>query len=364
MQGIDLSSPILTEDMEHIFASRRHWDEFRGCGIYISGAGGMIGSYLSTFLCYLNETRRFCIEIYAGIRSAPKAHARFGALLEKPYFHVVSGDVTEPFDKALTGGARLDYVIHAASPASPQFYGSNPVETLLPNVTGTHQLLDIARKEGVKALLFISSGSVYGDVSGKEAVDEGSVGQLDFLYGGNVYAEAKRCGEALCKAYSTEYGVPAKMARVCHCYGPTMDFEGDKRVFSEFVKNIVRGEDIEMKSSGEAKRPFCYMSDMISGLLYILLDGESGEPYNVANCREFVSIRKLANTLAALYSREGIKVVLCTRESSPGYLPQKDAISTCPSTAKLERLGWKPAVSLEEGFSRTVEYIRHTRNIR
>ena len=121
------------------------------------------------------------------------------------------------------------------------------------------------------------------------------------------------------------------------------------------IKNIEKVQPDGFEASGRP-RPSYYVIHYE--------DGTSDEPYNVANCREFVSIRHLANTLATLYSREGIKVVLRTRESSPGYLPQKDAISTCPSTAKLERLGWQPAVSLEEGFSRTVEYIRRTRNIR
>lgn len=320
--------------------------------IYISGASGMIASYLVAYFIWLNETFGANIQIYAGIRSKDKAINRFGDFLYREYFHLIQSDVLESLPEELC----LDYIIHAASLASPQYYGKQPVETMLPNVIGTVKLLEYAKKHSITGFLFFSSGAVYGSIKGDTPIAEHHIGIMDFLTNGNMYGESKRCGEALCKAYAIEYAVPVNTARIIYTYSPTADIENDARVFAEFAGNIVNFQDIILKSSGKAKRPFCYITDTISGLLKILLIGKKGEVYNIANPDEFFSIYELAKKLEKLYLGRNLKVIKRKREDS-GYNSSLVESNPTVNVDKLKQLGWESKIAIEEGFQRMIKAI-------
>ena len=338
--------------MESIYISRKDWEQIRTKSVYISGASGMIASYMVMFLIFLNEVFNYNIEIYAGIRKLKKATERFGDYVNRQYFHVISTDVILP----VSDEQQWDYIIHAASLASPQYYGKMPVETMLPNVVGTYELLRYASQHAVKSFLFFSSGSVYGSLSDLNSITESSNGTFDFLSEGNEYGESKRCGEALCKAYYREYKVPTKSVRIHHTYGPTLDIEHDTRVFSEFVNNVIHDNDIVLKSDGTSKRAFCYLVDTITALFIILLNGENGESYNVGNDREYVSIRELAEIIVALYPEKNLHVISKERETY-GYTASKEASLVPLDIEKVATLGWCPKYSIEEGFSRTIRSL-------
>ena len=274
-----LKNKIISQDMADIF-SVKDIDDLKGKSFYISGASGMLASYLTMFLVYLNEEHDYRLKIYAGIRKRQKAYSRFGCYADKKYFHIIESDVVRP----LPINEPIDYLIHAASPASPQYYGGNPVETMLPNIVGTYQISEHAKKYGAESVLFFSSGAVYGR-SDEKCIFEYDSGVFDFLAPGSVYGESKRCGEALCRAYYNEYNVPAKCVRIYHSYGPTLDLKNDKRAFAEFTENIVNDQDIVLKSDGNQRRAFCYMTDAIIALLTVLIKGENGESYNLANAK-------------------------------------------------------------------------------
>lgn len=353
MTHLDLNDPILLADMERIRRARADWDTLDRSRVLVTGATGMIAAYITLFLIYLNEACGVRVDILAAVRSPEKARARFGAYLGRPYLHILPWDATdaEPPD------ADADYIIHAASLASPQFYGEKPVETMLPNLLGTNAMLRLMRRCSGRKMLFFSSGSVYGSVTGVDVLTEDLAGPLKFLEPGNVYGESKRCGEALCLAYHREYGVPASVARIHHTYGPTMEFRADKRVFAEFVKNVIDGEDIVMKSDGSARRAFCYLSDTVAALFAVLLGGQAGGVYNVANEREYISVRELAECVTGLYPEKGLKVVVQSRASDDAYRPSTEKRIIPVSCERLEALGWQPEVSTREGFRRTIEYL-------
>ncbi len=351
---IDLEHWVIKEDMERIYSSRKGWKELNCSKLYITGAAGMIASYFTAFLIYLNEEKGYDIEIYAGIRSKTKAENRFGKYINKKYFHVINDDVNLPINNKVY---KFDYIVHAASLASPQYYGKMPVETMLPNILGTHYVLDYAVKNSVKGILFFSSGSVYGTVKDDAgSISEKSIGTLDFIASGNEYGESKRCGEALCRAYFNEYAVPVKSARIHHTYGPTIDPINDTRVFSEFVGNILKNKNIVIKSDGAAKRAFCYLSDAIAALYKILLDGTNGESYNVANSTEYITIKELAERLINLYPEKNLKAIFGERKDR-GYSPSKEVVIIPVNTEKLELLNWYPDVNVSDGFSRTIQYL-------
>ena len=354
--GFDfLKNAVMREDMELIF-NLREWDVLKGKSVYISGAAGMMASYLTMFLIYLNECHNFSIILYAGVRSENKAHIRFGRYVARDYFNLITEDVIHNFPI----DTKIDYIIHAASPASPQYYGGNPVETMLPNVVGTYQLLEHAKKFGVDSFLFFSSGTIYGEIN-SDKIFESDSGIFNFMAPGSVYGESKRCGEALMQAYFREYDVPARAVRINHVYGPTLDLQSDHRAFAEFVKNIVDRTDIILMSDGRQKRAFCYITDAVLAIFTVLLDGAPGESYNLANESQFVSILELAEILVSLYPEYGLKVVRKTRNEK-GYLSLAQTNDVVCDTTKIQGLGCHFSVSIREGIYRTIQSFLQRRD--
>lgn len=202
-----------------------------------------------------------------------------------------------------------------------------------------------------------STGDIYGTID-KKVITEDDYGVMDTLDIHNCYSESKRMAETMCKSFFVQYHVPIKIARIAHTYAPTMDIDHDPRVFASFVKNIISGEDIVMKSDGKGKRSFCYITDAVAGYFMILLNGQAGEAYNVCNTSQFVSIADLAETLVSLYPEKNLKVIRKERDASEHYtenvlLAGKECV---PSNRKLENLGWKAKVSIEDGFDRVIRF--------
>lgn len=346
-------NPVIWQDMQDVEKRNTDLSWLQGTTVMVTGAYGMLASYVVYFLIYLNETS-FCkqpIQIYACGRNQQKMSKRFGAYCNCSYFHWLKADVCE---EMIIDGP-VDYIIHAASLASPQYYDTNPVGTLLPNTLGTYYLLELAREKGTKGFLFFSSGDVYGQVPPEiSSVSELDYGYLDPMYVRNCYGESKRMGETMCKAWSHQYGVPAKSVRIYHTYGPTLELGTDQRMFSEFVNNIVNGEDIVMKSDGSAVRSLCYLADALDAFLRILKNGEPGTAYNMCNNLGRVSVKQLAETLVALFPEQNSRVVQVKREADSAYMESLVKIVTEIDTKRLQGLGWNPQYSIQEGFYRTV----------
>ena len=280
---------------------------------------------------------------------------RFLKYAEKEYFHIMTDDIC----KKINVPKKIDYIVHAASLASPQYYGINPIGTLLPNTIGTYNLLELAREHHVNGFLFFSSGDVYGVVpQGTREVKENDYGYIDPINIRSCYGESKRMGETMCKAFSSQFEVPAKSVRIYHTYGPTMDIVNDQRSFSEFVRDVVNGKDIRMKSDGTAVRAFCYVADAVDGFLRILKDGNTGEAYNLCNNEGEISIRDLAELLVRLQPEKNLKVIQMMRDKSDVYLesPVKETIHI--NTDKLRALGWSPRYGIEEGFLKTIRSFK------
>lgn len=171
-------------------------------------------------------------------------------------------------------------------------------------------MLQLAREKKTESYLLFSTGDVYRAVKVPAGlIDEETLGVMDTLDIHDCYSENKRMAETMCKAFYVQYGVPTKIAMIAHTYAPTMDIENDPRVFSSFVKNVVQGQNIVMKSNGLGKRCFCYITDAVVGYFTVLLKGQEGEAYNVCNTSQNISIRELADCLAALYPERNIHVL-------------------------------------------------------
>lgn len=323
-----------------------------GRTVLVTGATGMLASYLVYYLLWLNERQRAGIRILALVRSEAKATKRFGVYVKKEYFHILTQDVCAP----LLLAEPIDYIIHAASLASPQYYGPNPVEVAAPNVLGTYYLLELARSKKVRGFLYFSTGDVYGKLTdGVGAFSEAQMGTMDPLAPHSCYGESKRMGETWVASFAREYGVPACAVRIAHTYGPTMDLAHDPRVFSSFMQCVVEGRDIVMYSDGSARRPFCYAADAVAAFLLLLTQGKPGEAYNLSNLQEYLSIAELAEMLVSLVPERHLKVIRQQRTGE--YMENQLNRGNRPSAEKLIALGWQPAYSAREGFTQVLRYF-------
>ena len=353
-------NPIIAEDLARICAHDLPWHTFAGKTILISGANGFLPAYMVETLLYLNETAGIGCKVIGLVRNREKAESRFAHLLDRRDFSLLIQDVCAPVEvqKAFNRQDRkereekLDFIIHAASQASPKYYGVDPAGTLLANTLGTHNLLQLARKHKVEGFLFFSSGDVYGRVDQTTPIKEDDYGWLDPTDVRSCYGESKRLGETMCVAWHHQFGVPVKIVRIAHTYGPGLALD-DGRVFADFVANIVRNEDIVLKSDGSARRPFLYLVDATVGFFTVLLRGAVAHAYNVANEEGDISVRELAELLVGLFPERKLKVKFVTGATQPGYIASKIQ-GGVPDTTKLRQLGWEPTTSIEEGFRRTV----------
>ena len=324
-----------------------------GKRVLITGATGLIGSFLVDALAWLNRERGAEVEIYAAARSAEKVKARFGGLCDSPRFHYVAYDACKPvcfdFD--------ADVVIHAACSAHPLAYSKDPAGTMQANLIGTVNLLEYLRGQDGATLIFLSTGETYGERPDlPEGFGETDYGYIDPMNPRSCYPESKRAAETLCASYAAQYGVDARVARLCHVYGPTLTGE-NSRADAQFLRKALAGEDIVMKSTGAQVRSFCYVADCAAGLFTLLEKGERGEAYNIANPGSVGSIRDYAETLADI---AGVKLAfdLPPEAEKAGYTKITRAVL---NPAKLMALGWRPAYDLRHGLEQTYRALKPER---
>lgn len=342
---------IIDNDLEEIVSEPLNWEYFANKTVIITGANGMLPAYIVYTLLALNDTRlkeKKC-KIIANVRNYDKARRKFERFFERNDFHLFLEDVTE-----LTEFCEdLDIIIHAASQASPKYYGTDPVGTLKANTIGTMNLLELARKNKCEKFLFFSSGEVYGVLDGAvPVIDETYTGNVDITNVRSCYAESKRMGETMCVCYAQQYGLHVNMLRLAHTCGPGCALD-DGRVFADFVRNIIDNENIIVNSDGSAKRCFMYVTDMIKALFYVLLKGKNKEAYNVSSAKE-TSIRELAEMLCGLYPEKHLRAEFSETKDGNLYMKSKSTAGKLGNT-KLCGLGWKQTVLLEDGFRRMIQ---------
>ena len=340
---------IVIEDMRFITSQYQiPWHLLKNKTVLIAGASGFLAAYMLETLLYLNDTQHLNINVLALVRSRNYFCKRFAHHLKRTDLLCVEQDVVTPF-KVEEG---LDFIIHAASQASPKYYSTDPVGTLSANTLGTSQLLNLARNYNVEGFLYFSSGEVYGEPT-KVPTSETDYGYLDPLELRSCYAESKRMGENMCVSWNHQYGVPTKIVRPFHTYGPGMRLD-DGRVYADFVSDVICGQNIVLKSDGLARRSFCYLADATAGFWTVLLTGVNGRAYNIGNPDGEISIRDLANLVSELYPEKNISVRLESRKISENYLPSKISVSS-PDITLARGLGWAPGTSIETGFRKTIE---------
>ena len=343
---------ILLEDINYIARSSDiDWDELRNKVILITGATGLIGSQIVLALDRYNRLYDGKIQVYALARNQKKAEKIFKECSD--CVSIVVGDIRENINIA----GNVDYIIHGASMTSSKEFVDYPVETILTGMDGTNNVLSFARKKQIKGMVYLSSLEVYG-VTGSEkvSVKENEYGYIDQLLPRSSYSEGKRMAECLCISYGNEYNLPIKIVRLSQTFGPGVAYT-DNRVFAQFARCAIEGQNIVLKTKGETYRNYCYTRDAIIGILCVLLRGSVNEAYNIANKKTGISIKDMALIVAHDIAKDHIKVVfdLSDDVSKLGYGP---TIKIALNTEKIEKLGWKAEVNLKDAFERMIQSVR------
>lgn len=313
----------------------------------VTGASGFIASSIVRFLLFVKNTVECQIVLLS--------HDYEGAF--NKYEDVINTGRVELREWNIYDfppiSERVDYVFHTSSPAVTKWINLHPADTLSVNAIGTRQLLEMCRKNKCQGFLYFSSESAQGDMCySADVVGEDDIYNLDYLDTKKSYAEGKRFGEALCKAYYVQYGIHAKIARLSHTYGPGISLS-DGRIFSDFVSYIIEGRDIVIKGDGSDVRTYMYITDAIRGLLYVLFFGDDGLPYKVSNPKETMSVRELADRLCIEAFPEKKLRVVCTNNEA------KKKKTPIISIERLRNVGFEPRVGVVEGFRKTVESFIH-----
>lgn len=350
-----MENEIMQEDLELLTGqlcteNGFPFEKIENSTVFVTGATGLLGSQIVKALACLNRVRNARINTIALVRSMDKAKTVFGDLLKRGDITLMVGDVNQQ----LTCPGAIDYIIHGASATSSKYFVEKPVETIATALDGTRNVLEFARDKSVKGMVYLSSLEVYGTPERTEGrITEKDYGYIEPLSVRSSYSEGKRMAECICASYAKEYGVPVKVARLSQTFGAGVEY-ADGRVFAEFARCAVEQKDIVLHTAGNTVRSYCYTRDAISAILYILLKGQTAEAYNVTNMDTAVSIREMAELVAEKIGKGKIKVVVDIPEdiASFGYNPEM--VIRLDAT-KLESLGWKATVGLEEMYQRMVE---------
>jgi UDP-glucuronate decarboxylase len=347
----NILSEIVHRDLDLILKSNINWDRFKNKTVLISGGSGLLPSYLVQSLLHANRLHNLKLKVICMSRSFESLNKRLGYCLNDPYFKAIIHDVTRPIPVEIMPS---DYVIHAASQASPKFYAIDPVGTLLTNTIGTQHLLEYAVRSKAQRFMFFSSGEVYGiPLNPMEPITETSYGYLDPMNVRSCYAESKRIGETMSIAWAKQYGLDSVVVRPFHTYGPGMALD-DGRVFADFVADVVAKRDIVVKGDGSEKRCFCYLADATIGFLSVLLNGTNSEAYNVANPACEISMKNLAELISNLFPNRNIKIRFEVSSTKKNYM-KSPILKALPSIEKIKKLSWVPETSLKEGFTKTIK---------
>lgn len=337
-----LNNKITKNDTEEIINSPFiNWDIFKNSTVLITGATGLIGSKLIETFLLANKN----IKIIALARSKERLETIFKKEIETRHIIPVYQSVTEE----ITYNGQVDYIIHTACATSSAEMINAPVEVIDTIINGTKNILNFAKNQNVKSIVHLSSMEVYGetDFNRQEPLNEDELGYINILNPRSSYSEGKRLAETLCAAFFKEYNTPVKIARLVQIIAANADIN-DKRVINYFAECAAKKKGITLQSAGKSSRNFCYITDCITGILTILLKGENGLNYNVANKSAFCSILELAKIITKNYNLPPISINI----DKSGKYPPPSKLNV--DTTRLEQLNWQASVTLEDMFARLI----------
>lgn len=341
---------VLLKDFESILDSEVDIYTFKNKSILITGATGLIGSLLVKFFMYANERMDLNLSIYALIRNQQKADNIYREYLSNSHLKFVKANLGK---NELTLEKNIDYIIHAAAVTQSKIMIEDPVGTIRTAVNGTEEVLRFAVEHGTKSIVYVSSMEVYGQVDKKEKVNEKELGYIDLSSVRSCYPESKRLCELLCTSFSSEYNLNIKIARLAQTFGAGV-LPNENRVFAQFARSVMRGEDIVLHTEGNSEGNYVYTADAIKALIFLLLEGESGQAYNVSNVENHMTIRQMAEMVIEKFGQNGEKVVINIPKEKMGYAPDTHMWL---DNKKLCSLGWSPTKNMEQSYMSLISWM-------
>ena len=334
-------------DIEIILNNPVDWEQFRNKTILVTGATGRLGMYLVEAISKADIDWNLNVTIVAMARNEKKLQAVFGESLQLPNIHALIQDITEPIDWP----GEVHYIFHTAGAASPKDFTDAPVDTLWGHVKGTRNVLELAREKKSEKILYVSTVEIYGEWKKEDGIREEDMRPMYCDNARACYPEAKRLCETMLAAYEAQYQISYVGVRLCHTFGPGISLD-DGRAFSEFLRNVIEGEDIVLQTDGSAERTYTYVADAIGGMLLAFTKGKE-HYYNIANLNSLISIRDLAELIAGLDARGKTKVRYASeKEQKLKYLPFRLGIM---NVDRMMALGWRPQVGLRDALRYTLE---------
>lgn len=340
---------VLAEDFEAVAQSDLPWEAFKGRSFVVTGATGLVGSLLVRALLYCDRVHGLGTKVYALVRNVEKAKQIFGETNAPEYL------VADLAKDEIAGDFACDYVIHAAAVTTSKLMVSDPVGTIRTAIDGTEKLLKLAVEKKAQTFVYISSMEVYGQPKTDGKTAEKDLGYIDISTVRSCYPEGKRMCECLCNAYAAQYGLNVKSARLAQTFGAGI-LPTENRVFAQFARSAVNGENIVLHTTGESEGNYVYTADAIRAIMLLLVKGESGEAYNIANEQSHTTIRSMAELVAEQIAGGAIRVVLDIPQdaSSLGYAPP---VKMWLDASKMRALGWEPTVGLADAYRRMIRYM-------
>lgn len=360
-------NPIAKEDIENIFIhlSGDQKNKLLNSTILITGCGGFLGYYFLYF--FTHKAKELGIKKIIGLDNfilrTPSwindLKSSSNNILEIIKFNIITDNIT-----AIKAAHNANFIIHAASIASPIFYRTYPLETIDANIWGLRSLLDFYKDKNLKGFLFFSSSEIYGDPEPPYIpTNEEYRGNVSCIGPRACYDESKRFGETLCLVYANKFNLPITIARPFNNYGPGMSIE-DKRAPADFAKAIVENRDIEIFSNGNPMRTFCYTSDAIAGYIQCLVYGRF-DYFNIGADTPEISIKQLAEIYAE-HSQKIFKFrpkILFKTSSDKDYLTDNPN-RRCPIITKARTLlQYNPSISVKDGVKRFLEFLKHEKEL-
>lgn len=340
------------EDVAYVATLNLPWEKLRDKTMMVSGATGLIGSFLVDVIMYKNRHECLNCRIYALGRNEERANARFAYCRAEDTFKFVPYDINMPFERDEIGV--VDYVLHLASNTHPVAYATDPIGTITTNIIGTQNMLEFAVRHGAIRCAFVSSNEIYGENRGDvEKFDESYCGYIDCNTMRAGYPESKRCGEALCQAYIRQKGLDVVIPRLTRSYGPTL-LPTDTKALSQFLNKALAGKNIVLKSVGTQYYSYTYVADAVSGLLAVLLKGTCGEAYNIADEASDIMLKDLAAIIAGQVGKEVVFELPDATESA-GF---SKATKARLESRKLQELGWRARFDIDTGIRRTLQILK------